>query len=119
MFIHYSLRIIYTYLSTPFHVTIGIRKRGVLSPYLFAVHLDDLSLELNKIEAGCIGEVLSNHLRFVDDICVFCPSVRVLQSILDVCQSLMQGHMKLFSTAAKLFVRCLRLRPPKARSSRY
>jgi len=38
MFIHYSIRIIYIYLSEPFHVTIGIRQGGVLSPYLFAVH---------------------------------------------------------------------------------
>jgi len=52
---------------------------------LFAVYLDDLSNELNNIKAGCcIGEVLLNHLMFADDICVFCPSVRWLQRILDV-----------------------------------
>jgi len=49
MFINYSLRIIYTYLSQPFHVTIGIRQGRVLSPYLLDVYLDDLSLELNSI----------------------------------------------------------------------
>jgi len=53
--------------------------KGVLNPYLFAVYLDDLSIELNSIKAGCyIGEVLSNHLMLADDICVFCPSVRGL-----------------------------------------
>jgi len=52
---------------------------GVLSPYLFAVYLDNLSNELNNIKAGCyIGEVLLNHSMFADDICVFCPSVRTL-----------------------------------------
>ena len=56
--------------------------------YLFAVYLNDLSTELNKIKTGCyVGEVLLNHLMFADDICVFCPSVRGLQSILDVCQA--------------------------------
>jgi len=54
-----------------------------LSPYLFAVYLDDLSLELKNIKAGCIGEVLLHHLMFADDICVFCPSMRWLQRILD------------------------------------
>jgi len=49
MFINYSLRIIYTYLSKSFHVTIGIRQGGALSPYLLDVYLDDLSLELNSI----------------------------------------------------------------------
>ena len=59
--------------SEPFHVSNGVRQGGVLSPYLFAVYLDDLSNELNNIKAGCIGKVLSNHLMFADDICVFCP----------------------------------------------
>jgi len=66
----------------PFHVSNGVRQGGVLSPYLFAVCLDDLSNELKNIKAGCyIGEVLSNHLMSTDDICVFCPSVRWLQKI--------------------------------------
>jgi len=33
-------------LSEPFRATNGVRHRGVLSPYLFPVYLDDLSLEL-------------------------------------------------------------------------
>ena len=62
--------------SEPFHVSNGVRQGGVLSPCLFAVDLDDLSKELNNIEAGCyISEVLLNHLMFADDICVFCPGV--------------------------------------------
>jgi len=39
----------------------GLDNGGVLSPYLCAVYLDDLSNELNNIKAGCyIGEVLLN-----------------------------------------------------------
>jgi len=49
---------------------------------LFAVYLNDLSTELNNIKAVCyVGEVLLNHLMFADDICVFCPSVKGLKSI--------------------------------------
>ena len=45
--------------SEPFHVSNGVRQSGVLSPYLFAGYLNDLSNELNNIKAGCyIGEVL-------------------------------------------------------------
>ena len=63
--------------SEPFHVPNGVRQKGVLSPCLFAVYLDDLSNELNNIKTGCyIGEVLLNHLMFAYDVCVFCPSVR-------------------------------------------
>jgi len=43
-------------LSKLFHATIGIRQGGVLSPYLLDVYLDDLSLELNDIKSGSIGE---------------------------------------------------------------
>jgi len=34
------------HLSEPFHMTRGVRQGGVLSPYLFALHLDYLSTEL-------------------------------------------------------------------------
>jgi len=44
--------------SEPFHVTNGFRPGGVLRPYIFAVYLDDLSLELSNIKTGCyIGEM--------------------------------------------------------------
>ena len=86
------------HLSEPLHVTNGFRQAGLLSPYLFAVYLDDLSIELNSIKVGCyIGDVLLNHLMFADDICVFCPSVRGLQSILDVCQAYVEWHEILFN----------------------
>jgi len=39
--------------SEPFHVSNGVRQEGVLSPYLLAVYLDDLSNEPNNIKAGC------------------------------------------------------------------
>jgi len=32
--------------STPFTVTNGVRQGGVLSPHLFAVYLDELSIQL-------------------------------------------------------------------------
>jgi len=57
--------------SEPFHVTNGVRQGVVLSPYLFAVYLDGLSLKLKNIKAGCyIGKFLLNHLMFADDLCV-------------------------------------------------
>jgi len=86
------------YFSGPFHVSNGVRQGRVLSPYLFAVYFDDLSNELTNIKAGYyIGEVLLNHLMFADDICVFCPSVRWLQRILDVCQAYAESHGIIFN----------------------
>jgi len=84
--------------SELFHVTNGSRQRRVLSPYLFAVYLNELSLELNNIKAGCyIGEVLLNRLLSANGICVFCLSVCGLQSILDVCQAYAEAHGIIFN----------------------
>ena len=86
------------HLSEPFHVTNGVWQGGELSPYLCAVYLDDLSYELSEIKTGCyIGEVLLNHLMFADDICAFCPSVRWLQKMLDVCQAYAESHGIIFN----------------------
>ena len=49
-------------MSDPFHVSNGVCQGSVLSSYLFAVYMDDLSCELNKINAGCMVENLKlNH----------------------------------------------------------
>ena len=74
------------------------RQGGVMSLYLFGVYSDDLSNELHIIKAGCyIGEVLINHLMFAGDICVFCPRVRGLQRLLDVCQAYAESHGIIFN----------------------
>jgi len=101
--------------SELFHVSNGVRQGGALSPYLFAVYLDDLSNELNNIKAGCyIGEVLVNHLMFADDICVLCPSVRWLQRILDVCQVYAESHEISFNCSKTV---CMTFKAKSARST--
>jgi len=89
--------------SEPFHVTNGVRHGAALCPYLFAGYSDDLSNEPNQ--ARCyVGEVLSKHLIFADDICVLCSSVRGLQSILDVCQAYAESHGTILNCRKTVFV---------------
>jgi len=116
MYVHYSFQIIYIMnLFEPFHGTNGVRPGGVLRPYFFAVYLDDLSLERSNIEAGCyIGDILLNHLMFVDDICVFCPSVRGLQSILEVCQAYAESHEIIFNCSKTV---CMMFKAKSAKST--
>ena len=50
-------------MSDSFNVSNGIRQGSVLSPYLFAVYMNDLSSELNKVNAGCtVGNLKLNHI---------------------------------------------------------
>ena len=65
--------------SSPFTVTTGVRQGGVLSPYLFAVYLDELSIQLGLARVGCtVGNMVVNHLMFADDIWLYVCSAPVL-----------------------------------------
>ena len=72
--------------SSPFTVTNGVRQSGALSPYLFAIYLDELSMQPGSPRVGCtVGNMVLNHLMFDDDICVFSPSICGLQCLLNIC----------------------------------
>jgi len=58
-------------------------------------------------------EILLNDLMFADDIYVFWPSERGLQSILDVCQAYAESHEIIFSCSNTVCM-TLRLRLQKA-----
>ena len=60
--------------STPnssFHVSNGVKQGGILSPMLFNVYMDQLSIRLNRSGiGGDIGGHLINHLCYADDLCL-------------------------------------------------
>ena len=80
--------------SSPFTVTNGVRQGAVLSPwYLFAAYLDELSIQLGSARVGCtMGNMVVNHLKFADDICVFSPSISGLQCLLNICGDYAAEH---------------------------
>jgi len=54
-------------LFIPYTVTNRVRQERVLSPYLFAVYLDELSEQLDSAKGGCtVGDMVVNHLMFAD-----------------------------------------------------
>ena len=70
-----------TMTSCFFSVSNGVRQGGILSPYLFAIYMDDLSVTLNNAKVGChINNRCANHMLYADDLCVIAPSPRGLQS---------------------------------------
>ena len=84
--------------SSSFTVNNGVRQGGVLSPYLFSLYMDDLSRKLNSVQSGCfVGSSLLNHLMFVDDLCVFSTSVKVLQKLVNECKEYAVNNCIIFN----------------------
>ena len=87
-------------ISKGFKVSNGVRQGGILSPYLFNVYMDDLSLILSTKYAGCkIASRIINHLFYADDLVLMCPSFRGLQDLLDVCARYAEDHDIKFNTS--------------------
>ena len=69
--------------STFFQIKIGIRQGGVLSPFLFAIYLDDV---VKFVCMHSYGSALSIVL-YADDIMLIAKSLQALQILLSVCET--------------------------------
>ena len=73
-------------MSDYFYVSNGVRQRGILSPKLYSVYVDDLSDYLVKSQCGCqIDNVCVNHVMYAVDICLMAPSPAALQKLINIC----------------------------------
>ena len=71
--------------TTPFLVTNGVKQGGILSPMLFNVYMNDLSIKLNQSGIGGVIEGhLINHLFYADDLCLISLSSAGMQKLLDM-----------------------------------
>ena len=92
-------------------MTKGVRQGGVLSPYLFSIYVDELSILLTKSKYGCCIEgVTTNHLFYADDLCILAPSPMGLQGLLDICSDFGNQNDVLFNPLKSM---CLVFKPQR------
>jgi len=72
-------------LSDSFQALAGVRQGGVLSPFLFAIYIEDVLKELKLSGKGCkIHGVYLGCFLYADDILLLSQSVTCLQSMLEI-----------------------------------
>ena len=71
-----------------FQLKCGVRQGGVLSPYYFAVYIDDLIRRLQRLNCGCfIRSACVNAFLYADDIILLAPSIDALTKILQTVEN--------------------------------
>ena len=94
--------------STSFCVTNGVKQGGIISPMLFNLYMDDLSLMLNCSGiGGYIGTSFINHLCYADDLCLISLSSSGMQHLLNICNEY-AATQKLLYNGSKSFSLCFK-----------
>ena len=66
---------------------------GILSPWLFNIYIDDLSISLSNANAGStFGGMFVNHCSYTDDMAILKPSASWLHKLLNICSSYAIKH---------------------------
>ena len=91
-----------------FHVSNSVNQGGILSPMLFNVYMDQLSIQLNRSGIGRdIAGYLINHLCYADDLCLISLSSAGMQSLLDIGNSYAIEHVLTYNSS-KLYSLCFK-----------
>ena len=80
-------------ISPSFTVSNGVKQGGNISPILFNVYMDGLSVLLNSSNiGGQIVHTFLNHLCYADDLCLIRLSSASMQKLLNLCSKYVVDH---------------------------
>ena len=101
--------------SKTFEVLNGVKQRGIISPILFCVYIDDLLLLPAKSGVGCfIGNWFIGALAYADDIVLLAPSASAMRAMLHSCDTFAEQYNVIFNVSKS---KCMFF-PPKGCHSR-
>lgn len=87
-------------LSRGFYVTNGVKQGGVLSPRLFIIYMNDLSVLLNNsMKGGHLYNSLLNHLCYADDLTLITLCSADMQYLLNICDRYAKEHDLIFNSS--------------------
>ena len=79
--------------SKCFSAANGVPHGGILSPWLFNIYIDVLSISLSNANAGCkFGGMYVNRFSYADDMAILSPSASGLQKLLNIGASYVIKH---------------------------
>jgi Reverse transcriptase (RNA-dependent DNA polymerase) len=60
---------------------------GILSPFLFAIFIDDIVKKVKDSNVGCyMSAVCVSIFVFVDDMLLIAPSISGIQTLVNICE---------------------------------
>ena len=81
-----------------FFVGNGVKQGGIISPILFDIYMDDLSMHLNSSGlGGYLGTAFINHLCYAYDLCLISLSSSGMQQLLHICNTYAAEHQLLYN----------------------
>ena len=93
-------------ISPSFTLFNGVKQSGIISPILFNVYMDVLSVLLNSSNMGWTNwAYFLNHLCYADDLCLICLSSAGIQKLMNLCTKYAVDHSLTYN-AKKSFSLC-------------